>query len=269
MNIALAAGLAAASVLTALAVPRAGALRVRALTPRASPRAAVALTPRLVALGVPLLVLVLLGPVAAVVSAVASLLGRRWVAGRRRDRLDALERATGIEACAALAGELRAGRVPADALAAAAAVASGRCGASLTAAAAAARMGGDVAAVLATTDGSAVAGLLRALAACWSVCATSGAGLADAVERLEEGLRAEQAQRRAVAAELAGPRATAALLAVLPAFGLLLAAGLGADPVDVLLHTQVGVLCLVAGLGLDGLGVLWTNHLVRRAGGAA
>jgi hypothetical protein len=89
--------------------------------------------------------------------------------------------------------------------------------------------------------------------------------LAAAVDRLEEGLRADQVLRQALAAELAGPRATAGLLAVLPAVGLLLAAALGADPLQVLLHTPLGLVCLVAGVGLDALGVVWTTRLVARA----
>jgi tight adherence protein B len=110
--------------------------------------------------------------------------------------------------------------------------------------------------------------LLRALAACWTVCSSSGSGLATAVERLEEGLRAEQARRRAVDAELAGPRATAALLAVLPLAGMVLATGLGADPVAMLLHTPLGLVCLSGGLLLDALGLWWTARLVARAGRA-
>jgi len=174
-----------------------------------------------------------------------------------------------VEACAALAGELRAGRSPAQALDVAAGLAVGPSRTALSAAAAAAGMGGDVAGALRVTAGTATAvpEVLRALAACWTVCASSGSGLAAAVERLEQGLRAEQAQRRAVEAELAGPRATAGMLAVLPLAGLVLAAGLGADPLHVLLETPVGWVCLLAGLGLDGLGLLWTGRLVTRAGG--
>jgi hypothetical protein len=54
---------------------------------------------------------------------------------------------------------------------------------------------------------------------------------------------------------------------VLPVVGLLLAGALGADPLFVLLHTPLGLVCLGTGIGLDALGVLWTNRLVRRAAG--
>jgi len=186
----------------------------------------------------------------------------RALAAARRD-----ERSRAAEACSALAGELRAGRAPADALDAAAELGSGPFATALRTAAGAVRLGGDPVPALRPPDGCAVPEVLRALAACWTVCAGSGSGLAAAVERLEEGLRAEQAQRRAVDAELAGPRATAGLLAVLPAGGLLLAVGLGADPLSVLLETPLGLTCLTVGLALDALGVWWTGRLVASAGG--
>jgi tight adherence protein B len=109
--------------------------------------------------------------------------------------------------------------------------------------------------------------VLTGLAACWSVCSAAGHGLAAGVERLEDGLRAAEAQRRAVETELAAPRATAALLAVLPLGGIWLAVALGAHPVHVLLHTPVGMVCLALGVALDGLGLLWTARLVARAVG--
>lgn len=206
---------------------------------------------------------------------------------RRRQAVSAVrrqERARAMEACAALSAELRAGRSPADALLAAAHVASGPCRTALSTAAGAAALGGSAEVVLrAAADGqsgpgsggpsagrveavTAVPEVLHCLAACWAVCAGTGSGLAAAVERLEEGLRADGAQRRAVQAELAGPRATAALLAVLPAGGLLMAAGLGADPVRMLLTTPLGLACLTGGLLLDGVGLWWTGRLVERAG---
>jgi len=209
------------------------------------------------------------GPVVALLAAVGVAAAGRWWTLRSRAAALAHERARAVEACAALAGELRAGRSPAQALSIAADHAAGASRAALSAAAAAAGLGGDVAQALLprAADAGAVPQVLRALAACWTVCAGSGSGLAAAVERLEQGLRAEQDRRRAVQAELAGPRATAGMLAVLPLAGLLLAAGLGADPLHVLLETRVGLVCLLLGLGLDWLGLIWTGRLVRRAGG--
>ena len=96
-----------------------------------------------------------------------------------------------------------------------------------------------------------------------ALCGASGVGhdFGEIIKKSIVGLG-----RRAVEAELAGPRATAGLLAVLPLGGLLLAAGLGADPVHQLLHTPLGAACAVLGVGLDLLGLAWTARLVRRAG---
>jgi len=188
---------------------------------------------------------------------------RRARAAREQERQQA------GEACAVLAGELRAGRSAAQALTAAADVATGAVRLALLAASSSAGLGGDVpAALLGKAWASAAPELLAGLGACWQVCAGTGSGLAMAVDRLEEGLRAEQGQRLAVAAELAGPRATAGLLACLPLAGIGLAAALGARPVHVLLHTTIGLACAVLGVGLDGLGVWWTGRLVARVGGA-
>lgn len=261
----LSAGLAAASVGVLAALPATAGLRLSALVSPPSDRPAVAWGRALLLAPLGLLAL---GVLPALLGLGAAVVARRWWAGRVRAWAAARERATAVEACGVLAGELRAGRRPDEALAAAAQVATGPSGAALRAGAAAAGLGGDVPAALATgVAGSAVPQVLRALAACWTVCAATGSGLAAAVERLAEGLRAEQAQRRALAAELAGPRATAGLLAGLPLVGLLLAAALGADPLQVLLHTPLGLVCLVTGLGLDLLGVWWTSRLAARAGG--
>lgn len=261
----LSAGLAATAVGVLLALPATAGLRLSGLTQVPSRRAPIGWGRGVLVLPLGLLVL---GPVPALLALGAAVVGRRWWAGRVLARRRTAERAAAVEACGVLAGELRAGRSPAEAMTAAAGVAAGPSGAALRAGGACAGLGGDVPAVLLTagTD-SAVPEVLRSLAACWTVCASSGGGLAAAVERLEEGLRAEQDQRRALAAELAGPRATAGLLAGLPLVGLLLAAALGADPLQVLLHTPLGLVCLVVGLGLDLLGVLWTSHLSARAGG--
>lgn len=262
----LAAALAAAAAAVLVALPSPGQLRFRELAP-ARPAQRRRWPPVLGAAG---LLVVVVGPVVLLLVVLAVLVGQRVVAARRTRAAVTAERAGAVEALGALAAELAAGRTPGDALAAAASLAGGPAAGVLRSAAAAAELGGDVPAVLAdSADSTSVAPTLRALSACWAVCASSGSGLAAAVQRLEEGLRAGQAQRRAVQAELAGPRATALMLSVLPAAGLAMAGALGADPLHVLLHTPFGLLCLVLGLSLDGLGLLWTNRLVARAGGAA
>ncbi|MBK5305511.1 MAG: type II secretion system F family protein [Frankiaceae bacterium] len=212
----------------------------------------------------PLAAALLSGLAAAAIAAGAVVALRRALDLRRHAAARDRERARALDALALLGADLRAGRTPADALAAAASVACGPSAGALAAAAATARLGGDVPGAL-DAPSSAVPTVLRGLAACWQVCHEAGTGLAAAVERLEDGLRAAEAQRRAVAAELAGPRATAQLLAVLPVVGIVLAAALGARPAHFLLHTPLGLGCLVTGLLLDGAGVLWTQRLATGA----
>jgi tight adherence protein B len=270
----LAALLAGLAVACWVGLPGAGAVRVQALGARPHP-APVAAGPalRLTAPAAALLAagagLLWVGPVPAALLAAAAVCAAGAWEQRRQAGERAAERLRAVEACATLAAELRAGRTPADALTAAADVAHGGSRTALAAAAAAAAGGGDVPAALLTPGPTAVPEVLRGLAACWAVCATSGSGLAAAVDRLEEGLRATLAQRRAVEAELAAPRATALLLALLPLAGLALAAGLGADPFHVLLHTPAGLFCLVTGVSLDLLGLRWTARMVARAAEAA
>jgi len=207
------------------------------------------------------------GPVAGLLAALAGHLALRTSTARTARRSRDLERAAAVEACAALSTELRAGRTPAEALAVAGSTAAGAVADGLREGAAAARLGADVASALTrTADTSAAPELLHGLSACWRVCSESGSGLAAAVDRLAEGLARSHIQRRAVDAELAGPRATAALLAGLPLAGVVLAAGLGARPVHVLLDTPVGAACLAVGISLDLLGVWWTGRIVDAAG---
>lgn len=218
--------------------------------------------PVLAALGA----LVLTGPVAALVTAFSVVAGQRAVQRRRSHQALRAERAAAAEALGVMAAELRAGRVPTEALSAAAEVALGGTRSVLAAAATATGFGADPTdSWLRDAHTCAVPEMLRGLAACWRVCAGTGSSLALAVDRLEEALRAELRQRDLVETETAAASATALLLAGLPAMGLLLAQLTGADPLHVLLHTPVGALCLVAGIGLDLLGLWWTRRLVASA----
>ncbi|MFI1498248.1 type II secretion system F family protein [Streptomyces platensis] len=202
-------------------------------------------------------------PVAA--SVVALFLVRRWLvtrgAGRVRDR----QAAAVIALCAAVAGELRAGRQPAQALLAAGASGLGAAGSAVLAAA---RYGGDVPQALRVAARQPGAVGLTGMAACWQVAVEGGAGLASGLEKIAAGLRAQRDQRDELRAQLAGPRATALMLALLPAAGLLMGSALGADPLRVLLHTPAGWGCLVVGGLLEWGGVVWTARIVAAAEGA-
>lgn len=211
-----------------------------------------------------------LGPAGAVAGLAGGAAAARALRQRTSARAQAAEREAAVEACTALAAELRSGRGAADSLDVCVPLARGPSRLALRRAAATARWGGDVAAALREPDGlaGAVPEVLLGLAACWQVCGTAGGGLAAAVDRLADGLRARRAHERAVHAALAGPRASALLLALLPLAGIGLAAGLGADPLRVLFSTPWGTTCLLAGLGLDATGWWWTRRLTSGASGA-
>ncbi|MEU8915977.1 type II secretion system F family protein [Streptomyces nigrescens] len=200
-----------------------------------------------------------------IASVVGVFLVRRWLvtrgAGRVRDR----RAAAVIGLCAAVAGELRAGRQPAQALLA---VGAPGLGAEGSAVLAAARYGGDVPRALRMAARQPGAAGLTGMAACWQVAVEGGAGLASGLERIAAGLRAQRDQRDELRAQLAGPRATALMLALLPAAGLLMGSALGADPLRVLLHTPAGWGCLVVGGLLEWGGVAWTARIVAAAEGA-
>lgn len=184
------------------------------------------------------------------------IIGQRSRASRRRAA--AARRATVIEACDVLAAELAAGRPPAAALEGAATVCP-----DLKVAAAAAKLGGDVPALLELIAESPGAEGLRALAAAWRVADESGAAFALITERLADSLRADETIRRQITTGLAGTRATARLLAVLPVFGTALGYAIGADPLAFLTNTPPGWLCLALGLTLTILGLRWTDAQTR------
>ena len=207
----------------------------------------------------------LLGLPAAVAGALVAVASVHGLRRRSAARKDAEERAGAVEAVAVLTAELRAGRAPEAALAVAATVSVGAFSRALASAARAAHLGADPAQLLRAAPTSATGDALRGLAACLQVCQGSGGSLAKATDTVAAALRAEQELRLEVEAELAGPRATALLLAGLPLAGTLLAAGLGARPLHVLLHTVVGGVCLVLGVLLDLAGLWWTERLVAGA----
>ncbi|QES49404.1 hypothetical protein DEJ50_17900 [Streptomyces venezuelae] len=191
---------------------------------------------------------------------------RRWLRVRERVRAREARAAAVIALCGAAVAELRAGAQPGQALGAAMRRTAVP-GAEEAAVLAAAAFGGDVAGALREAAREPGAEGLAGMAACWRVSVDGGAGLAAGLDRLEGALRAERDRQDSLRAQLAGARSTAVVLALLPLVGLLIGTGLGADPLRVLLHTPLGMGCLLVGGVLEVLGLLWCRRIVRAGEG--
>jgi len=209
---------------------------------------------------------------AAMVTATAT---ARWRAGR--DRRAAATAATGLsDALGVLVAELRAGAHPSDAVRAAAdtpadtpsevpRTMSTDVVRALAAVAAAASLGGDVPAVLRTAGPAPLRSWLGRLADAWSLADRYGIPLADLLDAVRSDTEHRVRFAAEVQARLAGPRATASVLAGLPLLGLALGHAVGAAPLRVLCETPVGQVLLVIGTGLACVGVQWSARLVSGA----
>ncbi|WP_433494786.1 hypothetical protein ACQP26_02120 [Micromonospora sp. CA-248089] len=173
------------------------------------------------------------GPVAALVLATYGVLAARAVLRRRTHRTAALAHRRELDRLGAVAADLRAG-LPAD--------------------------GG-------IDDGP--GRVARLALAAGRLADRTGAPLADLLERIEADARAADRGLAAAAAQAAGARATAWLLAALPLGGIGLGYGIGVDPVAVLLHTPVGGGSAVAAVVLQVGGLLWAERLGVTPGQAA
>ncbi len=106
---------------------------------------------------------------------------------------------------------------------------------------------------------------LDRVAAAAVVSARTGCSLAAVVGAAEDDLRARLATAAELRSAVAGPRASGTVLAGLPVLGLVMGAGVGADPWRVLTTTGTGTALLIGGVALEVAGLLWTGRLVRRA----
>ena len=180
---------------------------------------------------------------------------RRFVTRRQR----AARRAAARESIAEVVADVRAGQPPTRALERALMDRD-----VAPRALAAVRLGGDVADALRDDARNTQQPLLAGAGACWSVAATQGAGLADALERLVTQERRAEEVRRQLEAHLAAPRATARMLAMLPALGLGLGLLIGGDPIGWLLGTPFGWACLLTGIALIVVGLAWAGRIAGR-----
>jgi tight adherence protein B len=176
----------------------------------------------------------------------------RWRANRNRRR--AATAATSLsDALGVLVAELHAGAHPADAVQAAADTQTGGPAdvvRALGSAAAAARLGGDVPAVLRSAAPDHLRSWLNRLALAWALADRYGIPLAELLDAIRGDTEHRARFNTEVQARLAGPRATAMMLAGLPLLGLALGQALGAAPGRVLCQTPVGQVLLVIGTGL-------------------
>ena len=185
----------------------------------------------------------------------------RLVGQQRRLRLTLRTQVAVSRACIALAAQLRIGQVPADALASAA-----RDHPILLESQRVSAIGGDVPRTWRTQahrdDGCAGLG---ELARAWRVSVDTGAPMSTTLEQVAAGLSADRSLQSVIAGELAAPRATSKVMAVLPACGIGLGYLLGGDPVGWLLAGPLGWGCLFVGALLACLGVLWIEALAHQA----
>jgi tight adherence protein B len=170
------------------------------------------------------------GPVAALVVAVYVGLGVRALSSGYRSRRAQRQRALAVDALAACAAELRAGLPPPP----------------------------DLGFGLEPTDD-----LATRSAAAVALAEQTGAPLAELLDRIEADVRSTDRALAAAAAQTAGARATAVLLAGLPAAGIGIGYAIGADPLRMLLYEPIGAACAVAALTLQLAGMAWSRRIAR------
>ena len=206
------------------------------------------------------------GPLTSVALAIAGSTAAQAIFRALQARARAARRTADVETLQSLADELRAGQDVAAAMTVVSAGIDSALAPGLRAAASAVRFGADPGPLLVAESDSPHAPRLAAL---YALAQTRGVPLADAVDDLAAVGRAQLAQDRRMRSLLAGPHATALLLCLLPAFGLVMGETIGASPIAYLTGSVGGGLVLVAGVVLASVGALWTQALVTRARGTS
>ncbi len=183
---------------------------------------------------------------------------------RQRDHTRRARESAVVEATFALAGELRAGRTPSEALRSAAATA-GPLAEVLRAAAESVTVGGSAAEELDAAARVYGAERLHAVAAAWRVTESAGGRIALVLERLGEAMDRDDELRREMEAAMAAPKATTTLLAGLPLFGLALGQVIGAHPIHLLIYRPLGWGLLAGAALLDAIGIVVSRQITRWA----
>lgn len=199
---------------------------------------------------------------AAGVAAGTLWLRRRSAALARARTAEAVELQGGL---AVLIGELRIGAHPVLAVAAAARESRGTVGSALAEVAARARLGADVGAGLgAVATGSSAGAYWQRLAESWRLAAEYGLAVGALLRTAERDIVERERFASRVRAGMAGARATAVILAALPALGIGLGHLIGAEPLSLLLSDGWGGWLLCAGTVLVCLGLAWSDRIVAQ-----
>jgi len=204
-------------------------------------------------------------PVAAVAIAVTGTALAALVRGVR-ERAVVREEQAAVEGLGVLVAELRAGRTPEAALAAA----GQHCGhpgvgALLRRLGRFLRLGDRLDGWLDASAGVPCSEWQIRLLSGVRLSSQTGCALADVLAAVESDLSRRGSQRTDVRATAAGHRATVGLLAGLPILGLMMGSGIGAEPVRILTTTTIGQILLVTGVALELLGLAWSRGLTGRA----
>ena len=185
---------------------------------------------------------------------------------RRRRRQRSVDESRALEtALDVLVRELRVGAHPVRAFTVAASESGRPVAASFRAVAARARLGADVPGGLhSVAAASALPGLWDRLAVCWQLAADHGLAMSSLMRAAQRDIVERQRFSARVESGLAGARATAVILAVLPVLGVLLGELIGADPVGFLLGGRAGGWLLVIGVSLVCCGLWWSDRITDR-----
>ena len=188
-----------------------------------------------------------------------------WRHRRQSERRRREEGQTMASALEVLIGELRVGAHPARAFTVAAAESPGPVGISLQRVAARTRLGADVAAgLIAVAQDSAVPVYWMRLAVFWELAAQRGLAMSVLMQAAHRDIVDRQRFTGRIRAAMAGARATAGILAALPAVGVVLGQLIGAHPVRFLLGGGLGGVLLVTGVGLIAVGLAWADRITER-----
>ncbi|MBP2321430.1 tight adherence protein B [Kibdelosporangium banguiense] len=194
------------------------------------------------------------GAIAGVLAGVVA--WKRWRA-RQRLRQSVASVAELAETLRSFVAELRAGAQPVVAAESVAEDAPPAGAEAMQTIASAARAGGD--AEQATREP-----LVAEVVHAWVLAQRHGLPLADVLAAVAKDLDQRVRFARQTHAKMAGPRASAAVLAGLPVLGIVLGEAVGANPLRVLAFTGIGQIVLVLGVALVCAGVIWCARLTQR-----